>query len=403
MESKAHFVPDAADARRHLFALRVHRVVEETADARSFVLDVPEELKRELRYVPGQYLTVDIPWEGFRVHRCYSLSSAPEVDARPTVTVKRVDGGRVSNHLLDHVREGDVLEVHRPAGRFVLDPSRGDRPLVFFAGGSGITPIYSMIKSALASRACKVRMLYANRSSDAAIFAAELTALAARYGDRLSIWHHHDESSGPLTDARVRAFVGDPTDADYYLCGPRPFMDRISEVLRGEGVAEDRICVESFASPIDPDRRPPADASSPTADREAPESFLVTLGKKLHRVPYDSSRTLLRACQDAGVEAPSSCEDGFCGSCMCSLVEGDVDMANPLALTARDIERGRVLACQARATSRRLLHIDFDSVSFGLSARGDGSAPRLSPLRFGLVTGLCVVAALLVRLIHYVV
>jgi ferredoxin len=133
-----------------------------------------------------------------------------------------------------------------------------------------------------------------------------------------------------------------------------------------------------------------------------PESFLVTLGASIRRVPYSHSLTLLAACKAAGVKAPSSCEDGFCGSCMCQLVEGDVAMQNPLALTDNDVTRGRVLACQARPTSAKLLHVDFDAVSFRAAGDGNAMAPPLSVLRAALVAGLCVGAAFLVRWLHAV-
>ena len=400
MQSRAETPNDAASPRQGLLALRVHRVIEETSDARSFVLDVPEELERELRYVPGQYLTVDVQWEGFRVHRCYSLSSAPGLDPRPTITVKRVEGGRVSNHLVDRVREGDLLEVHRPAGRFVLDPHRGSRPLVFFAGGSGITPIHSMLKSVLASGG-SARLLYANRNAESTIFAAELEELASSNPGRFELRHHRDDASGYLVAEGVRAFVGERLDADFYVCGPKPFMDLVGRVLRESGVPEGHVRIENFVSPTDPDRR--AEAGTAASDRPAPAAFLVTLGKKIHSVPYASGRTLLASCKSAGVKAPSSCEDGFCGSCMCKLVEGEVDMDNPLALTDLDIERGRVLACQARPRTSGPLHIDFDSVSFGLAAEGEGGAPPLSLVRLAVVAVLCVAVAWLVRFLHHTV
>jgi 3-ketosteroid 9alpha-monooxygenase subunit B len=158
--------------------LRVARVVEETADARSFVLDVPEALKSELHYTPGQYVTVEVPWEGFRIRRCYSFSSTPELDAAPQFTVKRVEGGRMSNHLIDSVREGDELTIHRPAGRFVLDPRERAATLSLFAGGSGVTPVFSILKAALRDGTRRIRLLYANRDAASTIFARELAALA---------------------------------------------------------------------------------------------------------------------------------------------------------------------------------------------------------------------------------
>ena len=164
--------------RRHGFHhVRVKRLVQETEDTRSFVLDVPEDLRDTFRYQPGQFCT-------FRVHigdvehtRCYSMSSAPETDDDLTVTVKRVPGGVISNWFNDHVSEGDVLEVTRPSGTFCVRPD--ERPIVSFCGGSGITPVMSIAKSALGRHPRPVRLLYANRDPNSVIFAGPLEALRA--------------------------------------------------------------------------------------------------------------------------------------------------------------------------------------------------------------------------------
>jgi 3-ketosteroid 9alpha-monooxygenase subunit B len=386
--------------------VRVARVVEETADARSFVLDVPEAHEDALRYSPGQYVTVEVPWESFLIRRCYSMSSAPGIDAAPQFTVKRVDGGRMSNLLIDTVREGDELTIHPPAGRFVLDPDSSARPLSLFAGGSGVTPVFSILKAALRESARPVRLLYANRDDASTIFAHELDALAREHTGRLEIRHHRDDQSGYLTPEMLGEWIRGGADAakrsDHYVCGPGPFMAAVHEALRAAQVPDDRVRIEKFVSPADPDRRAPdAALAEPSA---APATFLVTLDKAIHRVPYSASQTLLAACKSAGVRAPSSCEDGFCGSCMARLVEGNVNMDNPLALSDRDVERGRILACQARPSSASFLHVDFDAVSFSASGGGaDGVAPPISRLRVAVVVALSVGAALLVRWLHAVV
>lgn len=386
--------------------VKVLRVVEETADARSFVLDVSEDaLRGELGYRSGQYVTVEIPWESFHIHRCYSFSSAPGVDAQPQFTVKRVAEGRMSNTLIDGVKAGDTLTLHPPAGRFVLDRDAGTRPLSLFAGGSGVTPIFSLLKTALRETQRPVRMLYANRDAASTIFAAQLDALAKEHAGRFTLRHHHDDAGGFLTADALADWLRDAPESgrgsDHYVCGPTPFMDAVEAALRSVSVDDGRVRVERFVSPADPDRR---DAEvSTTTTGEVPEDFLVTLGSSIRRVPYSRSLTLLGACKAAGVKAPSSCEDGFCGSCMCQLVEGDVAMANPLALTDSDVARGRVLACQARPTSAKFLHVDFDAVSFRAAGDGDAMTPPLSASRAALVVSLCVGAALLVRWLHAVI
>lgn len=400
---------DTGQTGRAPLKVKVARVVEETADARSFVLDVSDDtLRTELSYRPGQYVTVEIPWDTFHIHRCYSFSSAPGVDAQPQFTVKRVDEGRMSNALIDGIKAGDTLTLHPPAGRFVLDRDAGARPLSLFAGGSGITPIFSILKTTLRDTQRPVRLLYANRDVASTIFGAQLDALAHEHAGRFTLQHHRDDASGYLTAEALATWLGAAPDhgrgSDHYVCGPTPFMDAVEAALQVAGVDSARVRVERFVSPADPDRRDTELATSlgvpPNA--EAPEDFLVTLGSSIRRVPYSSPLTLLAACKAAGVKAPSSCEDGFCGSCMCQLVEGDVAMANPLALTDSDVTRGRVLACQARPTSAKFLHVDFDAVDFR-AGDGDRMTPPLSPARAALVVALCVGAAFFVRWLHAIV
>ena len=198
--------------------LAVKRIVQETADTRSFVLDVPADLRAAFAYEPGQFCT-------FRVHlgedellRCYSMSTAPETDDDLAVTVKRVPGGLVSNWFHDHVAEGDVLEVTRPAGVFC--PRDGGRPIVAYCGGSGITPVMSILRSSLASTDRRVRVLYANRDADSVIFERDLAALRAGARRPARARHHLDSSGGYLDAAAVTAFAEREPDADHYICGP---------------------------------------------------------------------------------------------------------------------------------------------------------------------------------------
>ena len=309
--------------------LVVADVVHETDASRSLVLEVPVALRSRFRYRAGQFVTVEVPWGGFDVRRCYSLSSSPDVDAAMAITVKRVPGGRLSNWLIDHVRPGDQLRVTAPEGRFVLDPDAGAGcPLLFFAAGSGITPVLSLLKTALATTGRRARLVYANTDRGNVIFDAAIGALAAAYGERLEVRHHLDVAQGLLDERAAATHARGLEDADCYVCGPEPFMDVVEAGLIAAGVDPGRVRFERFVSPLDPDRVAPVapigagapdGAVAPDAvdgDAAAPGSFEVTLRGRRHVVPYTPGRTLLACCQAAGVPAPSSCEDGFCGSCM---------------------------------------------------------------------------------------
>src|SRR5713226_1730842 len=183
--------------------LRIAKIVEETPDARSFVLEIPADLADKYRYRAGQFLTFRVPHPEGAFNRCYSLSSAPETDGLPKVTVKRVEGGKGSNWFHDALKEGLTLEVLPPAGRFVLGD--GDAPLLLFGGGSGITPMMSLIKSALKADKRRIRLFYANRDKPSIIFAAELDALAKAHPGRLEVIHHLDAEHGFATAEKVTA------------------------------------------------------------------------------------------------------------------------------------------------------------------------------------------------------
>lgn len=339
---------DPIDVRRaHGYhPLRVKRVVRETADTRSFVLDVPEDLDELFRYRAGQFCT-------FRVHvateellRCYSMSSAPETDGDLAVTVKRMPGGRVSNWLIDNVSEGDVLEATKPAGVFCV--REGDRPVVAFAGGSGVTPVMSITKSVLATSERPVRMLYANRDRDAVIFHDELEQLRSRHPDRLDVVHHLDADGGFLDAAALTAFVGGDLDADFYLCGPAAFMDLVERTLLDLGVSSQRILLERFTpeGQVAPESAPPAEGS-PDAGAEAPETVTVILKGKRNAIAYRPGDTLLETARRGGLPAPFSCEAGECATCMALLHEGSVTMRVNNALAPDEVAEGWVLTCQA--------------------------------------------------------
>ena len=230
--------------------LRVKDVVRETHDASSFVLDVPDELRSLFGYQPGQFCTFRVHIDGDEQLRSYSMSSAPGTDDDLTVTVKRVAGGLVSNWFLDHLGADDVVEATKPAGVFCPRDDAGDRPVLGFCGGSGITPVMSITKHVLATTGRRVRLLYANRDRDSVIFGAGLTALAEAHPGRLDVRHHFDCDGGFLTAEDVQAFVGadggTTAHADCYVCGPGPFMDLVEPVLAGLGVARERIFIERF-------------------------------------------------------------------------------------------------------------------------------------------------------------
>ncbi len=319
-------------ARDHGFhPVRITRIIEETADTRTYALDAP------FAYRAGQFLT-------FRVCgtlRSYSMSSSPDTDGELMTTVKRVPGGLVSNWVQDHLAAGDTVEVTRPAGVFCLRETSA--PLVAYCGGSGITPIISLAKSALATTSRPVRLLVANRDADSVIFAAKLDELAGRYPDRFEVRHHLDTERGLITGGQVRDFAGDDRQADFYLCGPEPFMDLVEGALLDRGADPDRIFVERF------DRAPESPQGGETGG-----TLTIVLSGKRQTVAQHSGETLLESARRAGLSPPFSCEAGNCATCMAHVTEGEAKMRVNNALEDDEIAEGWVLTCQGEPVTSHL-------------------------------------------------
>ena len=333
----------ADDVRRaHGFhPLRVHAVVDETIDTRSFAFDIPDELRDDFRYRAGQFCTVRVRIDEAEHLRSYSMSSAPDIDDRITVTVKRVDGGVVSNWFNDHVVAGDVIEATKPMGGFCLRDAT--RPIVAYCGGSGVTPVLSIAKHALASTERAVRVLYANRDADAVIFAADLERLAAQHS-RLTVEHHLDVEHGFVDGEDVARFAAADLDADFYICGPGPFMDIVEGALLGAGVDRDRVFIERF-TPASGDGSRGGRADDGPAN--VPEVVTIVLNGKPATIPYRAGDTILETARRGGLQPPFSCEAGNCATCMAVLRDGTASMRVNDALTDDEVAEGWVLTCQA--------------------------------------------------------
>jgi 3-ketosteroid 9alpha-monooxygenase subunit B len=347
---------DAALRQHGYHAFAVKEVVAETSDASSFVLDIPADLHETFGYRPGQFCTFRVHIGGEDQLRSYSMSSSPETDADLTVTVKRVHGGLVSNWLLDNVTAGDVVHATKPAGVFCPQPS--DVKVVGLCGGSGITPIMSITKHVLATTERSVRLLYANRDRTSVIFDQALAALHDRYGERLEVRHHIDADAGYLEPDDVAAFVGDDVDADFYICGPGPFMDVAESGLAGLGVDPERIFIERFLVELqEKDAAAVAAGDAEAADNagatsEIPDEVTITLARKTTVVPYQRGDTVLETARRGGLRPPFSCEAGNCATCMAFLKEGSVTMRANNALTPDEVEEGWILTCQSLPTAR---------------------------------------------------
>jgi 3-ketosteroid 9alpha-monooxygenase subunit B len=343
-------------ARDHGFhPLVVREVVRERGDTVSVVLEAPAELRESFAYASGQFLTFRLEVAGQQHLRSYSMSSSPAVDPDLRVTVKRVPDGVVSSWFNTVLEAGQSIDATLPAGVFCLPADGAD--IVAFAGGSGITPVYSLLKSALVGPDQRVRMLYANRDRDSVIFLDELDELAARHPDRLELVHHLDDEAGYVDRAGIEALVGEDHGEHYYICGPAPFMDLVESVLLDRQVDAARIHIERFTPSEGSGAEEPAE---PVAGEVAASTVTIELNGKTLTAEHRPGATILQTARQLAMHPPYSCEAGDCATCMARITEGAAIMRNNNALTDDEVEEGWVLTCQAVPTTPAV-HVIYES------------------------------------------
>ena len=325
-------------AAREYLQVRVAEVVQETGDACSLVLDLPSS---GFDYRPGQFVTVRIPSDLCgSVARCYSLCSSPLAGERPAITVKRTQGGYASNWIFDHVGAGTVLDVLPPAGTFCPGSLSGD--FLLFAAGSGITPVMSILKSALAAGGGRVVLVYANRDEGSVIFGSLLRRLAFDSGGRLVVVHWLDSLLGVPSAAALAALARPYVSFDAFICGPDPYLAVVREALGRLGVPGTRVHVERFLSLAEnPFEVAPVVVGGTAA------MLSVTLDGATTLLPWPTGTRMLDVLIEAGLDAPYSCRQGICGACACQLTGGEVEMAHNEVLEPADLADGYILACQA--------------------------------------------------------
>ena len=346
---------------RRFHALRVAAVEAETAATASVRFDVPPALAGAFRWRSGQHVTLRFTIDGREARRTYSISEAPVDGAALRVTVKRVPDGLVSNHVNDRVAAGDRIDVTPPFGGFRLDPDpRARRTCYFFAAGSGITPIYAMIRALLAGEPYSVAHLaYGNADAASIIFREALARLEADAAGRLIVRHVLSKPGllpgmdywrrGRIDAAAVEAFIAEhppeAQDAHYHICGPGGMNAGVREALRNLDVPAGRILMESYGG---------AGAAQDLSVAGVAATATVALDGRTLAVPVAAGRTLLDAVRAGGATPPFSCESGVCGSCRARLTAGAVHMRARMALADDEIAAGAVLTCQAVPTTPAL-------------------------------------------------
>jgi ring-1,2-phenylacetyl-CoA epoxidase subunit PaaE len=341
----------------HFHALRVAEIVPETAEAHSIRFEIPEELRDSFAFKAGQHLTLRTTINGEEVRRNYSLCTAP-AESDWMVTVKRIGGGLFSNWVGDQLKPGDVIDVMSPHGSFTTEFDRKNkRHLVGIAGGSGITPVISLIKTLLREEPqSSFTLLYGNRDSSSVIFLEALAALKDKHLGRLEIYHFLDQEeqdidlfNGMLDRARceeaIDHLVHDALEVDgWFICGPGPMMDAAEGALLDRSIPKERIHIERFTAD-----RPPEAVTREIAELQTKAEGVtvsVTLDGRTRKVPFTAGN-ILDSARASGLPAPFACKAGVCATCRAKVTKGKVEMAARYGLTDEEVAAGYVLTCQS--------------------------------------------------------
>lgn len=351
------------------FVLNVAEVIKETADACSVVFEVPDELQDTFAYTPGQFLTVAVPSDQTGLAaRCYSLSSSPH-SGRHQITVKRTVDGYASNWICDNLKAGDTMRLLPPSGIFTPKDINAD--LLLWGGGSGITPVISIARTALEKGSGKVVLFYANRDEQSVIFAAELRDLVAEHPDRFTVVHWLESVQGLPNGESIKLFASYFANYTSFCCGPAPFMKAVATALKELEIPRERRHQEKFVSlggnPFgdveevlaaqkvlaEADDADEPDDASPGFD--GPIALEVELdGTQYAFDDWDGKQVLLEFLESKGVDAPFSCREGQCSSCACVVLEGDLAMKHNEVLDADDLADGIRLTCQGLPLTEKL-------------------------------------------------
>lgn len=346
--------------------LTVTEVTNPTADSIAIYFDAAGKIDT---FLPGQFLTFSVEINGKNVRRSYSICTAPSELPRIGVAVKRVKDGLMSNFLADYVRKDAVLDIMKPYGTFTLNTSLSSLPtLALFAAGSGITPMMSILKTALQmDSSSKVYLFYGNQNQNTIIFKDELDQLQAQYNGRLQVTHILDNPNPGWegVNARITAemttdllkYYNLNNDSVFYMCGPAGMMDSVQAGLSNGGISPDRVHRETFFLQTDSLKE---EAAAAAASADGPKNVKIIYEGQTHEILVAPGVFILDAAIDAGLDLPYACQMGICGMCRATKVQGSMHISDSQeSLSASEIASGACLTCCATPESNDLV-IDYD-------------------------------------------
>lgn len=355
--------------------LKVKEVKSETADAVSVSFDVPQELQPAFNYTPGQYTTLKLSVNGQQVNRSYSFCSSTYMNEPHTIAVKRVAGGVGSNFINDNFKAGVEVEVMEPMGKFSPQLNVANaKHYVLFGGGSGITPVLSILKSALVAEPnSTVTLFYGNRNENTIIFKEKMEQLATEYANRLKVVYifdapinaSHPYSGFVVKDMALRLLRENTNlnfqNAEFFICGPTPMMKEVESALSVLGIPKDKVNIEYFTAKAEEDRQA-ADVGTTSATEEpftGTASVTIIYDGNTRELKVKEKETILEAALDAGYDPPYSCMVAACCTCRAKLLEGKVEMDDRESLTDAEISKGYVLTCQSHPKSNKVV-LNYD-------------------------------------------
>jgi len=350
-------------------SIKIADIYKETKDCSVITFDIPEVLKSDFQYKPGQHLTLKASIDGQEIRRSYSLCSSP-IENKWQVAVKKINGGLFSTFINETAKKGDTLELMEPSGKFNVEENPTTaKNYIAFAAGSGITPILSIIKTHLAKEPKSTfKLFYLNRSVKSIIFKEEIEQLKNTYFDRFEIFHFLTKEhrsiellNGRFTQEKLQVLTKNiidiPSTDECFICGPEQMIFLIRDELVAAGLDKNKIHYELFTSGItDEDKARMAKIAEKKV--EGTEVTIIDGGKEFHFVMDDDFDNILDGALAAGADLPFACKGGVCSTCKCKVVSGTVEMKINYALDENEVSKGLVLSCQAVPTSEKVV-VDF--------------------------------------------